>query len=108
MLLVVGTFKVTIQDSVNMILMCVESRLQGRPVDLGIASVEPNVFCGTSFVCLTESFLETYTHTLVVDLVLELVPELLLNPLGADGTTRALVKVLGRLFEIEVAHTRHG
>jgi hypothetical protein len=87
-----------------MIMMCAESRLQGRPVDLGIASVEPNVFCGTSFVCLTESFLETYTHTLVVDLVLELVPEFLFNPFSADGAARTLVKVFGRLFEIEIAY----
>ena len=108
MLLVVGTFKVTIQDSVNMILMCVESRLQGRPVDLGIASVEPNVVCSTRFVCLTELFLQAQIHAPVTYLVLEFVPELLLDSLGADGTTRALVKVLGRLFEIEVAHTRHG
>jgi len=36
---------------------------------------------------------------------LELVPELLLNPLSTDGTARALVKVLNRLFEIEIAYT---
>jgi hypothetical protein len=88
-----------------MIMMCAESRLQGSPVDVGIASVEPKVVCGAGFVCLTEPFLETYTHTLVVDLVLELVPEFLFNPFGTDGATRALVKVFGRLFEIEIAYT---
>jgi hypothetical protein len=104
MLLVKGTRIVTIQNGVNMILMCAESRFQGRPVDLGIASVEPNVVCGTGFVCLTELFLKTYTHTLVVNLVLELVPKFLFNPFGTDGAARALVKILDGFFEIEIAY----
>jgi hypothetical protein len=88
-----------------MTMMCAESRLQGRPVDVGIASVEPKVVCGTGFVCLTKLFLKTYTHTLVVDLVLELVPEFLFNPFSTDGATRALVEIFGGFFEVQIAYT---
>lgn len=108
MLLVIGTLISPVENGVNMGMMRAQSRLERGPVNPRVSSILPNVVCSTSFVCLTEPFLEPQVHAPMTYIVLKFVPEFLFDLFTADGTTRALISVFGGIFQVKVVYTADG